>query len=161
MAKVDLSHLDPKALTALKDSDPGGVQEFITKLTALLSTDGAREVVSMAALDRQLQNPGAAFAKNVLQLGNLAGEGASPLTALTFLSYVKNSAKSLHDTETGQKKLFEDIKASLKTTIDAMNKAQQDSLDEVEAQKFLTDWQSVNKDLAPSTTSNDPSKQNV
>ncbi|MFF3554009.1 type VII secretion system-associated protein [Streptomyces tsukubensis] len=148
MAQVDLSHLDIKTLEAFRDNDPGGVKEFVTKLAGLLSTDAARKPTSMVLMDRQLENQEASYAADMLWLGKLGAppKGASTvLTAAPFLGYVKSSAKALHTVEKEQKTTFDNITRNLTRTIEAMKKAQQTVLEDVEAQRFLNDWRSIGK----------------
>ncbi|MFJ8229838.1 type VII secretion system-associated protein [Streptomyces sp. NPDC094448] len=158
--EVDLSHLDVEALKNFKDSEVNGVRRFLDDL-AVLMTDpmdpsdpgGTGRVDSMPDLDRQAGEPGAAFAKNPLQLGRLgAPKEKDKLTAATLKKFYSGSVGSLHAVEAQQKTLFTAISQNLQITIKAMEDAQDSSLDQVESSKFLDDWASVNQGLTTKPT---------
>ncbi|WP_335937617.1 type VII secretion system-associated protein [Streptomyces sp. PTD5-9] len=156
---VDLSHLDPDSLQKFIDDKTDGVAAFVTALADLKTdthpTDGTVALVSMTTLVSALANPAQLFMKGGPQLGNLAlsdGKADGPITATGLLAYMQTSADSFKTVVNDQAKLFDDIRLNLGTTIDSMKTAQQESLDQVEGQRFLNDLHNVEADLAPKTT---------
>ncbi|MEU3598519.1 type VII secretion system-associated protein [Streptomyces sp. NPDC006798] len=152
--RADLSHLDVESLRTFKDSKVNGVQWFINELV-VLTTDppdpagGTTPVDDMPSLSEQSGST-ASFANSPLKLGRLgAPKEGDKLTAASLLGFVKRSAGTLAGIELQQQDLFNNISQNLAITIAAMESAQDSSLDQVEANKFLDDWANINNGLVP------------
>ncbi|MFC8548186.1 type VII secretion system-associated protein [Streptomyces sp. NPDC057273] len=159
--ETKLTRLDVRTLRRFIDND---VAAFLLWLGALQEAGGRYTkngngydmdwsgVPSMGGLSAQLENPTLYNSKVTLLLGKLTAPGKDdgPMSAHTFLAFVKAAASELAVVVDDQKDFFDDVRMNLESVLTTMTGAQQNSLDQIDSQKFLDLFRDVEADLTQS-----------
>ncbi|WDN56301.1 type VII secretion system-associated protein [Streptomyces clavuligerus] len=149
-----LSHLDVENLRAFRQNTESGVQWFINEIKTLINSPadpaGGQDPIDGMAILGGDGGPAGKPVLNPLQLGRLgAPKEGDKVSAGRLPEVHKGAAGELARIEIQQQILFDRISLNLQATIAEMESAQDSSLAEVEAGKFLDAWASVDRGLVP------------